>query len=381
LRFVEAVYFAPLLRAKNRVLFRMYVAFTIVVAVSFVLQVLAAWQAVRLIRLAGASWAWIGVAAGLVVMAIRRASLLYYTFSYPGSVDHGELVSESFGLVSALLFFVGVMVIEPLFRSIRQARHAAEQSHDRLEFEIIRQNSELVAANQQLTNEVAKRTEAETALYEEHRHLRSVLEIYEQDRRLVAYDIHDGFVQTAAAAQMGLQAAIGAYKDDPDKSIELTVRSLEQLRQSLAQVRALMHGLRPVVLEESGLPAAIAQLVQDAEADSKVRVEWTSCVTFDRLSPALEMSIFRIVQEGLTNARRHSMSDRVSISMSQVDRMIHLRIEDYGIGFDPSEPKAGHFGLEGIRERARLLGGTARIESTPGNGTRIDVELPLVERN
>ena len=259
-------------------------------------------------------------------------------------------------------------------------REAVEESHDRLELEILRQNSDLLAANQQLTTEAAKRTEAEAALQEEHRHLRSVLEIYEQDRRLVAYDIHDGFVQTAAAAQMGLQAAIGAYKRDPETALELVVRSLQQLQQSLAQVRSLMRGLRPVVLEESGLAAAVAQLVQDAPADSKVHIDWSSCVAFDRLSPALETSIFRIIQEGLTNAIHHSKSERVSIAMKQTERTILVRIEDWGVGFDPAEPKSGHFGLEGIRERARFLGGAAKIESQPGKGTCIEVELPLIER-
>jgi signal transduction histidine kinase len=272
------------------------------------------------------------------------------------------------------------MVIGPLFRRIRQARDAAEESHDRLELEIIRQNSDLLAANQQLTSEVAKRAEAEKALQSEQSHLRNVLEIYEQDRRLVAYDIHDGFVQTAAASQMGLQSAIGTYKRDPDKALELIIRSLHQLQQSLSQVRSLMRGLRPVVLEESGLAAAVEQLVEDAQADSNVHVEWSSCVTFDRLSPALEMSIFRIIQEGLTNAIRHGKADRVSIAMKQVDKSIHLKIEDWGVGFDPAESKPGHFGLEGIRERVRLFGGAAGIESAPGKGTRIEVELPLIER-
>jgi signal transduction histidine kinase len=357
----------------------MYVAFTIIVAASLAIQVLATWQAVRLVRVTGASWAWIAVAAGLALMAIRRATLLYYTLHYPDTIDAGEFLSEAFGLATAALVLTGVMVIEPLFHSIRQYRDAAEKSHDRLELEIIRQNSELLAANQQLRSEVAKRAEAETALQEEHHHLRNVLDIYEHDRRLVAYDIHDGFVQTASAAQMGLQSAVGTYKRDPDKALELVVRSLHQLQQSLSQVRSLMRGLRPVVLEESGLAAAVEQLVEDAKADSDVHIDWTPCVTFNRLSPALEMSIFRILQEGLTNAVRHGKSNRVSIAMKQTDRTIHLRIEDSGVGFDPAEPKAGHYGLEGIRERARLFGGTARIESAPGKGTRLEVELPLIE--
>jgi signal transduction histidine kinase len=358
----------------------MYIAFLVVVAVSLVLQVAATWLAVRLIRRTGRSWAWIAIAVAIGTMAIRQLTLLYSGFNYPDTVDTGEFVSEAFGLVTAALLLAGVLIIEPLFRGIRQARKVAEESHDRLELEILRQNSDLFAANQQLTKEVAKRNEVEAALQEEHRHLRSVLEIYEQDRRLVAYDMHDGFAQPAAAAQMGLQAAIGAYKRDPDKALELVVRSLHQLQQSLAQVRSLMRGLRPVVLEESGLAAAVAQLVEDAKADIEVDIEWSSCVTFDRVSPVLEMSIFRIIQEGLTNALHHSKSNRVSIGMKQIDRTIHVRIEDWGIGFDTSKPRSGHYGLEGIRERARLLGGAVTIESEPGKGTCVEVELPLIER-
>ena len=237
-----------------------------------------------------------------------------------------------------------------------------------------------VQLNARLKAEAARRTEAETALREEHLQLPRVLEVYEQERHLVAYDIHDGFVQSATAAHMGLQAALAAYTSDPDRALENIVRSLHQLQQSLTQVRSLMRGLRPVVLEESGLPAAVEQLVHDTEANAEIHIDWSSCVAFDRLSPALETSIFRIIQEGLTNAVRHGHADCAAVELKQVERTIHVRIEDWGSGFDPAAPKIGHYGLEGIRQRARLFGGAARIESAPGKGTRIEVELPLIER-
>jgi signal transduction histidine kinase len=255
-----------------------------------------------------------------------------------------------------------------------------EDSHDRLEREVDRQTSELVAANERLKTEVARRAEAETALREEHRHLSNVLAIYEKDRQLVAYDIHDGFVQTATGASMGMQAALAAYPTDPDRAQENVASALRLLQQSLAQVRSLVHGLRPAELEEAGLVAAIGQLVRDTENNSQVGVEWSPKVAFERLSPVLEMSIFRIVQEALTNAVRHSKSSRVSIVMRQSNGTIQLRIEDWGIGFDIAAAKVGHYGLEGIRERARLFGGEARIDSAPGEGTRIEVELPVIQR-
>ena len=196
----------------------------------------------------------------------------------------------------------------------------------------------------------------------------------------MAYDIHDGFVQSASAAQMMLQASLSAYTSDPQKALKRAVAALQQIQQSLSQVRSLIHGLRPAMLEESGLAAAVALLVQDAETHSETEIHWSSQVAFHRLSPELEVSIFRIIQEGLTNALRHSKSERVEITMRQVEQTIHVRIEDWGIGFDPTVPKAGHYGLEGIRERARLFGGAARVDSAPGKGTWIEVDLPVIER-
>ncbi len=359
----------------------MYFAFIAVVAVSLALQIGAAWLAVRLIRVTGTNWAWLAIAAAMITMAIRRVEVLAGAVQYPLSIAPTDFRGEVIGLLNAALLFAGIIAIGPLFRTVLKAKDAAEQSHDRLQLEVIRQNSDLLAANEQLKLEVARRAEVEAALREEHRHLSRVLAIYEKDRQLVAYDIHDGFVQTAAAAQMRLQAALAAYANDPNNALEHVASAVQQLQQSLAQARSLIRGLRPVVLEESGLMAAIEQLVHDTRANSEIQVDWSSCVNFHRLSPTLEMSIFRIIQEGLTNAVRHSQSKRVEIKMEQIERTIYLCIEDWGRGFDPAATRSGHYGLEGIQARARLFGGQARIESEPGKGTRIEVELPLIERD
>jgi signal transduction histidine kinase len=355
----------------------MNAVFVVIVAISLALQVVAACLAVRLIRVTGTSMAWLAIAGSVAAMAIRRTILLCYT---PETITSGEIWSEIVGLLVAVLILTGIATIGPIFRTVQKAREAIEQSHDKLEKEVARQTSELVAANEQLRQEITRRAEVEAALHEEHRHLSSVLSIYEADRQLIAYDMHDGFVQTATAAQMGLQSALAAYARDPDRALEHVVGALQNLQQSLSQVRRLIRGLRPVVLEESGLIAAIEQLVHDTETNSDVHIDWSSQVAFDRLSPALETSIFRIIQEALTNAIRHGKSERVAIEMTQTERTIHLRIEDWGSGFDLAAPQTGHYGLEGIRERARLFDGTARIESAPGKGARIEVELPLIER-
>jgi signal transduction histidine kinase len=94
----------------------------------------------------------------------------------------------------------------------------------------------------------------------------------------------------------------------------------------------------------------------------------------------LENAIYRIVQEALTNACKHSKSKKVTVTMDQEGQDVRLEVRDWGIGFNPESVERGHFGLEGIRQRVRLLGGRLTIESKPGSGTLVQVVVPIVER-
>jgi two-component system sensor histidine kinase DegS len=98
------------------------------------------------------------------------------------------------------------------------------------------------------------------------------------------------------------------------------------------------------------------------------------------LTPILENAVYRIVQEALTNACRHSKSKSIRVMLVQQRDCLRIDIRDHGVGFKPEDVGESRFGLEGIRERARLLGGHAQIESAPGNGTHVMVELPIVPR-
>jgi signal transduction histidine kinase len=96
-----------------------------------------------------------------------------------------------------------------------------------------------------------------------------------------------------------------------------------------------------------------------------------------RLDPDLENAVFRIVQEALTNVERHSGADEGEVDLSERDGRLRIEVRDRGVGFDPLAVSDGRFGLEGVQERARLAGGTASIESAPGKGTRVVVDLPI----
>lgn len=358
----------------------MHLAFLFIVAISLALQVAAAVLAMRLIRITGTNRAWVVIALAMLAAAIRRLAVLVGVLANPRSVGLADLGSELLGLLFTILLLVGIASIAPLLRSIQQAGEAMQRARDQLEHEVRQRTSDLVRANGKLQAEFAQRAKAEETLREEHRNLRRVMEMSERDQKLLAYDIHDGFVQPATAAVMNLQAGLSAHAADPEKTLENVVRALQLLQESMSQVRWLISGLRPVVLEELGLVAAVNKLVHDTRNRTEIQICWSHQVQFDRLVPTLEMAIFRIVQEALRNAVFHSQSDRVEIALTQADGTIRVTVRDWGCGFDVSVHKPGHFGLEGMQERARLFGGAARIESTPRRGTCVTAEFSLVEK-
>ena len=210
--------------------------------------------------------------------------------------------------------------------------------------------------------------------------LRVWLELSERERQLVAYEIHDGFVQQATGALMHLQAFRELRDRAPEQACEALDLAMASLEEGIREARRLMTGLRPPVLEEAGVVAAIDDLARDANQRQGPQIDFSHAVQFDRLSPVLETALFRIAQESLTNACRHSQSEKVQISLAQDGDHVHLEVRDWGIGFDPESVDPSRFGLRSIRERTRLLGGQAMIESSPGQGTRVTVELPLERR-
>lgn len=229
--------------------------------------------------------------------------------------------------------------------------------------------------------DVTDRKEHEEALRGEQRTLRQLLEVNERDRRLVAYEIHDGLVQYVTGALMHLEV-YSLKQPLPDargrREFDLAMRLL---RDSVDEARRLISGLRPPILDESGIVPAIEYLVHDGRGAGEPKIEFVHKVEFDRVAPALESAIFRIVQEGLTNVRRHSKSTRARVELTQTNGTIRIEVQDWGVGFDPTRVRDSQYGLRGISERVRLLEGATTIESAPGKGTRILVKLPLLPEN
>lgn len=236
----------------------------------------------------------------------------------------------------------------------------------------------LRALHESLEDRVRQRT-AELARQQET--LRQLLRSSDHERQLIAYEIHDGLAQTLAGAAMQLDTYQRLQKESPDDAAQAYEAASRYVQQSLAEARRLISGLRPPILDELGIVPAIAHLVHDIESSPQSpEILLHSDVAPDRLAPVLENAVYRIVQEGLGNAVKHSKSDKVRVALARQGDTFHMEIQDWGTGFDAQQVPEGCFGLKGILERARVLGGSARIDSAPGRGTTITVDLPVLLR-
>ena len=236
----------------------------------------------------------------------------------------------------------------------------------------------LAQANEQLRHEIKERRHTEELLLKERRYLRYLLELQDRDRQLVSYEIHDGLVQQLAAAIMHLEVFSRVREGSDNEDWKIFETGLQRLNECMREARQLINGLRSPVLDELGVVAAIGDLISQNSNQDKPEIDFVHHLDRERLTPSLENVVFRIVQESLTNARRYSQSERVLIRLTQRDDYIRIEVQDWGIGFTPRKVGDGHFGLEGIQERARLFGGSATIKSALGKGTRIVVQVPLM---
>jgi len=258
-------------------------------------------------------------------------------------------------------------------------KRALSETQEGLERPLAESADRPAQVNEQLRHEVKERRHAEELLLKEQRYLRYLLELQDRDRQMVSYEIHDGFVQQLAAAIMQLEM-FGRLTRPSDNVVWKNFEAgLQCLNDCMREARQLINGLRSPVLDELGVVAAIEDFISQNTNQDEPKIDFVHHLNRDRLAPSLENVIFRIVQESLTNARRYSHSDRLLVRVAQRDDYIRIEVQDWGIGFDPRKVGDGHFGLEGIQERARLFGGAATITSALGTGTRIVVQLPLME--
>lgn len=233
---------------------------------------------------------------------------------------------------------------------------------------------DLRLAREQLELRIAERTDL----------LRRVVTAQEEERRRVARELHDQMGQHLAALQLVLKSLEDKYADDPAASPRLTrMRAIAE--EIDTEVDRLALELRPAALDDLGLEAVVLQHVSEWSERSGVPVDF-HCHGFRhrRLPADIEIVLYRVVQEALTNVLKHAGATQVSLILEHRGDSVHMIIEDDGSGFDPQAlERTGankrRLGLLGMQERIELIGGAYEIESTAGTGTTIFLRVPLVE--
>jgi PAS domain S-box-containing protein len=206
--------------------------------------------------------------------------------------------------------------------------------------------------------------------------LQRVVTSQEQERRQVAGDIHDDAIQAMVAVTLQLQALGGRLRDP--RSSELLERLAATATESVGRLRQLVFELRPPLLDEVGLAAAIDQYARRAGELAGFVVQ-VSDESAGELPDELRVVAYRIVQEALANVRAHARASRVAVRLEEVDGGVLARVSDDGAGFLPGlveRRPAGHLGLISMREQAAMAGGWCRIASAPGMGTTVELWLP-----
>jgi len=172
----------------------------------------------------------------------------------------------------------------------------------------------------------------------------------------------------------------GLIARDPEAADALAAELRTELRTAIADIRRLVHGLRPPALDELGLVGALRRLAETIGADGGgPRIAVDVPAELPALPAAVEVAAYRIVQEALTNVVRHADADRACVRLAVDDETLTVEVVDDGRGL-PAEMVAG-VGLTSMRERAEEMGGTCRVEAAPGGGTRAVAVLPLPERS
>jgi PAS domain S-box-containing protein len=229
-----------------------------------------------------------------------------------------------------------------------------------------------------ICTDITAEKKAALAILQEQQLLRQLIDLQERERRFLSYEIHDGFAQQITGALFHVEAFKRLREEDLLQAERNLNQAMKMLSRSIDETRRLISGLRPPILDEAGIIAAVEYLICENRARSNIDVMFVHNLEAIRLAPPLESAVFRIIQESLTNAARHSQSDFIRVELNGSDDLLEIVVFDEGVGFEPASVPEDRFGLRGIRERARLLGGNVEIEASPGDGCRIRVELPLI---
>ena len=303
---------------------------------------------------------------------------------------YGRRADEVLGQPDALVFrtdFDGVERAEAIQRLVETGRFHGELTHRRRDGKRVHIESRAVAFHDSagmrvgyvsVNRDITDRRHAEVTI---RALLNDVITAQEDERRRIARELHDDTAQTLTSLLVGLRAV------EESRGLEQAREAAGTLRASVAAalegVKRIARGLRPSILDDLGLEEALERLGAETTRAHGFSVDLhVSGTRQPRLPEATEVALYRIAQEALTNTGKHAAAKSVSVLVHRDQATVRLVIEDDGQGFDVTDALSERqLGLVGMRERANLVGGSMTVESSPGRGTTIGVNVPLRAAN
>ncbi len=273
------------------------------------------------------------------------------------------------------------------FRSRLKAEADLKQAHSELEKMVKLRTAELSQTVEALVEEIAERKQTEQALRDSEQALRrlslKIIETQENERRQIAKELHDSIGSSLAAIKFAVEGRLLTMKKSPPKHNTISLEKIAgYIHDTINEVRRISTSLRPSMLDDLGLLATIKWYCRSrSEMHTDVRIETKLALTDGDVPDYSKIVIYRVLQEALNNALRHSKADTIRVSLAAVNDRVWLCINDNGCGFDPEDamqrkdPLSG-YGLKGMRDRAEVVGGSLSLDSGPGRGTSVCLELP-----
>jgi signal transduction histidine kinase len=292
-------------------------------------------------------------------------------------------------------FAEAVTHIEKTHRTAREANASLNQTVRTLN----QRSAALIASNRQLQQEIRRRKSVETSLRRSERHHSRLLEqscqmqeqlrrlsrqlllAQEEERKTISRELHDEIAQTLTGINVRL-AALKTEATRSNKGLQAKISSTQRLvEKSVAIVHRFARELRPAVLDDLGLIPALHSFLKSFTARTGVRTRLTAFAGVEHLNATRRTVLFRVAQEALTNVARHARANWVELLIQKLPGRVRMRIKDDGKSFNVKRALRAnggkHLGLLGMRERLEMVGGTFGLESTPGQGTIVEAQIPL----
>jgi signal transduction histidine kinase len=280
-------------------------------------------------------------------------------------------------IIAASVFIVALVVSNRITKPIKKLQKATEQiSEGNYDISLKASSLDEIGRLTRTFNDMAIRLkkQSEEITLEKTKRVSSLIDGQEMERQRLSRDLHDSLGQSLLAVKIKLEQA---RNTNPEKNQQIIYETQELLKSTIQEIRNISNNLMPSVLEAFGIEQGLMNLCKNTEADTGIKIN-SSCENLPAsVDSRLQIYLYRISQEAINNITKHSEATKASIRISCCENCISLNIADNGKGFDADKDGFKGNGIMNIRERVQLLRGEFHLITSPGKGTRINIEIPV----